>query len=107
TLERGQLLTDEQYFEAMEEHGAEFEAKMGAEAIQSLMRDIDLEGEVQRLREEIPNTTSETKIKKYSKRLKLLEAFVQSGNKPEWMVDRKSTRLNSSHVKISYAVFCL
>jgi DNA-directed RNA polymerase subunit beta' len=86
TLERGQLLTDEQYFEAMEEFGDDFEAKMGAEAIQSLMRDIDLEGEVQRLREEIPNTTSETKIKKYSKRLKLLEAFVQSGNKPEWMV---------------------
>jgi len=86
TLERGQLLTDEQYFDAMEEFGDEFEAKMGAEAIQALMRSIDLESEVQRLREEIPNTTSETKIKKYSKRLKLLEAFHFSGNKPEWMV---------------------
>jgi DNA-directed RNA polymerase subunit beta' len=86
SLERGQLLTDEQYFEAMEEFGDEFEAKMGAEAIQTLMRDIDLEGEIQHLREEIPNTTSETKIKKYSKRLKLLEAFFFSGNKPEWMV---------------------
>src|SRR5690554_4835733 len=86
SLERGQLLTDEQYFEAMEEFGDEFEAKMGAEAIQILMRGIDLETEVQRLREEIPNTTSETKIKKYSKRLKLLEAFHFSGNKPEWMV---------------------
>ncbi len=86
TLERGQLLTDEQYFDAMEEFGDEFEAKMGAEAIQALMRGIDLEAEVQRLREEIPNTTSETKIKKYSKRLKLLEAFHFSGNKPEWMV---------------------
>jgi DNA-directed RNA polymerase subunit beta' len=86
TLERGQLLTDEQYFDAMEEFGDEFEAKMGAEAIQALMRSIDLEAEVQRLREEIPNTTSETKIKKYSKRLKLLEAFHFSGNKPEWMV---------------------
>ncbi|WP_027330682.1 DNA-directed RNA polymerase subunit beta' [Marinimicrobium agarilyticum] len=86
TLERGQLLTDEQYFESMEEFGDEFEAKMGAEAIQILMKDIDLESEVNRLREEIPNTNSETKIKKFSKRLKLLEAFLHSGNKPEWMV---------------------
>jgi DNA-directed RNA polymerase subunit beta' len=86
TLERGQLLTDEQYFEAMEEFGDEFEAKMGAEAIQALMRDLDLESEAQKLREEIPETNSETKIKKLSKRLKLIEAFLQSGNKPEWMV---------------------
>ena len=86
TLERGQLLTDEQYFEAMEEFGDEFEAKMGAEAIQRLMTDMDLEHEGQRLREEIPETNSETKIKKLSKRLKLIEAFLASGNKPEWMV---------------------
>jgi DNA-directed RNA polymerase subunit beta' len=86
TLERGQLLTDEQYFEALEEFGDEFEAKMGAEAIQELMRDIDIEAEVQHLREEIPNTNSETKIKKLSKRLKLLEAFYNSGNDPEWMI---------------------
>ena len=75
TLEKGQLLTDEQYFEAMEEFGDEFEAKMGAEAIQQLLADIDLEEEIQSLREEIPNTNSETKIKKLSKRLKLMEAF--------------------------------
>ncbi len=86
TLERGQLLTDEQYFEAMEEFGDEFEAKMGAEAIQTLVKDIDLDREAQEIREEIPNTNSETKIKKLSKRLKLLEAFIQSGNKPEWMI---------------------
>ncbi|BFM05590.1 DNA-directed RNA polymerase subunit beta' [Halioxenophilus aromaticivorans] len=86
TLEKSQLLTDEQYFEAMEEFGDEFEAKMGAEAIQELMRDIDIEAEVQELREEIPSTTSETKVKKLSKRLKLLEAFYNSGNDPEWMV---------------------
>ncbi|VUD51230.1 DNA-directed RNA polymerase subunit beta' [Thalassocella blandensis] len=86
TLERGQLLTDEQYFEAMEEFGDEFEAKMGAEAVQQLVKDIDLEAEANSIREEIPNTNSETKIKKLSKRLKLLEAFIQSGNKPEWMV---------------------
>jgi len=86
TLERGQLLTDEQYFEAMEEFGDEFEAKMGAEAIQQLVVDIELNREAQEIREEIPNTNSETKIKKLSKRLKLLEAFIQSGNKPEWMI---------------------
>ncbi len=86
TLERGQLLTDEQYFEAMEEFGDEFEAKMGAEAIQQLVVDIDLDRDAQDIREEIPNTNSETKIKKLSKRLKLLEAFIQSGNKPEWMI---------------------
>ncbi len=86
SLERGQLLTDEQYYESMEEFGDEFEAKMGAEAIQDLIADIDLEQEIQRLREEIPQTNSETKIKKLSKRLKLLEAFYHSGNKPEWMV---------------------
>jgi DNA-directed RNA polymerase subunit beta' len=86
TLEKGQLLTDEQYYEAMEEFSDEFEAKMGAEAVQALMKDMDVDGEVARLREEIPATNSETKLKKLSKRLKLLEAFVDSGNKPEWMV---------------------
>jgi DNA-directed RNA polymerase subunit beta' len=86
TLEKGQLLSDEQFFEAMEEFGDEFIAKMGAEAIQALLADIDVEGEISRLREEIPQTTSETKIKKLSKRLKLLEALQSSGNKPEWMV---------------------
>ena len=86
TLEKGQLLTDEQYYEAMEEFSDEFEAKMGAEAVQALMKDMDVEGEVARLREEIPATNSETKLKKLSKRLKLLEAFDESGNKPEWMV---------------------
>jgi len=86
TLEKGQLLTDEQYYEAMEEFSDEFEAKMGAEAVQALMKDMDVDGEVARLREEIPATNSETKLKKLSKRLKLLEAFVGSGNKPEWMV---------------------
>ena len=86
TLERGQLLSDEQYYQALEEHGDEFTAKMGAEAIQQYIADIDLEQEIARLREELPQTTSETKIKKLSKRLKLLEAFWQSGNKPQWMV---------------------
>ena len=86
TLEVGQLFNDEQYYEAMEEFGGEFTAMMGAEAIQALMRDIDLPGEIARLREEIPATRSETKIKKLSKRLKILEAFINSGNNPEWMI---------------------
>ncbi|TDN99782.1 MULTISPECIES: DNA-directed RNA polymerase subunit beta' [Halomonas] len=86
TLDRGQLLNDEQYFEALEEFGDDFDARMGAEAVQALLKDIDLEEEIGRLREEIPQTNSETKIKKLSKRLKLLEAFQGSGNDPAWMV---------------------
>jgi len=86
TLEKGQLLNDEQYFEALEEFGDEFDARMGAEAVFQLLNGMDLDHEIGRLREEIPQTTSETKIKKLSKRLKLMEAFHTSGNKPEWMV---------------------
>ncbi|NKI19633.1 DNA-directed RNA polymerase subunit beta' [Spongiibacter sp. KMU-166] len=86
TLEKGQLLSDEQYFEAMEEFGDDFVAKMGAEAIMALLMELDLRDEVERLREEIPATNSETKIKKLSKRLKLIEALAESGNKPEWMI---------------------
>ena len=85
-LERGQLLTEEGYLEAIEQYGDEFEAKMGAEAIHELLKSIELEAEVASLREEIPQTNSETKLRKLSKRLKLLEAFHKSGNKPEWMV---------------------
>ena len=86
TLEKGQMLNDEEYFEALEEFGDEFEAKMGAEAVQGLLMSLDMDGEIARMREEIPTTNSETKIKKISKRLKLMEAFVASGNKPEWMI---------------------
>ena len=86
TLEKGQLLNDEQYYEALEEFGDEFDARMGAEAVKQLLEDIDLQAEVDALREEIPQTNSETKIKKFSKRLKILEAFLYSGNKPGDMV---------------------
>ena len=85
-LERGQLLTEEQFLDAEDRWQDEFEAKMGAEAIQDLLKDIDLEVECEKLREELQETNSETKRKKITKRLKLLEAFQQSGNKPEWMV---------------------
>ena len=86
SLERGQLLTDEEYYESIEEFGDDFDARMGAEAVQRLLEAMDLEGEISTLREEIPATNSETKIKKLSKRLKLLEAFHKSGNLPQWMV---------------------
>jgi DNA-directed RNA polymerase subunit beta' len=86
TLERGQLLSDEQYLEAIEEHGDEFDARMGAEAVHDLLKDIDLESESRKLREEIDATKSETKLKRLIKRLKLVDSFVESGNKPQWMV---------------------
>ena len=86
TLEAGQLLSDDEYYQAMEEFGGEFTASMGAEAIQALLKDLELESEINRLRDEIPETRSETKVKKLSKRLKLLEAFNNSGNNPEWMI---------------------
>lgn len=85
-LEPGQLLSDEAYLDAIEEYGDEFDARMGAEAIFELLRKLDLEAEAVQVREDMGNTRSETKIKKYTKRLKLLEAFTVSGNKPEWMV---------------------
>ena len=85
-LERSQLLTDEQYLDAIEEYGDEFDARMGAEAVYELLTRIDLQKEVVRLRDEIVTSGSETRIKKLTKRLKLMEAFIESGNRPEWMV---------------------
>ncbi|PHS67786.1 MAG: DNA-directed RNA polymerase subunit beta' [Methylophaga sp.] len=85
-LEKGLLLSDETFLQAVEEHGDEFDARMGAEAVQQLLRDINLEQEIETIREGIEATNSETKIKKLTKRLKLMEAFLTSGNKPEWMV---------------------
>jgi DNA-directed RNA polymerase subunit beta' len=86
SLQRGQLLTDEMYLESIEEHGDEFDARMGAEAVHELLKSMDLPSEVVKVREDMANTNSETKIKRLSKRLKLIEAFMESGNKPEWMV---------------------
>ncbi|CUR53810.1 DNA-directed RNA polymerase subunit beta' [Serratia symbiotica] len=86
SLSSCQILTEEQYLDALEEFGDEFDAKMGAEAIQSLLRNIDLKVKCEYLREELNETNSETKRKKLTKRIKLLESFIQSGNKPEWMI---------------------
>lgn len=85
-LEKGQLLSEEAYYDAIEEYGDEFEARMGADAIQELLRAINLEVEVPRIRDELLKTASEARHKKLSKRLKLMEAFLSSGNKPEWMI---------------------
>jgi len=85
-LERGQLMTDEMYLDAIEQYGDEFDARMGAEAVREMLSTIDLQREVLQVREDINGTRSETKIKRLSKRLKLLESFIESGNKPEWMV---------------------
>src|ERR1035437_1766536 len=81
-MQRGQLLTDELYLEAIEEHGDEFDARMGAEAVFELLRTMELKAEVIKIREDMAATASETQLK----RLKLCESFIDSGNKPEWMV---------------------
>jgi len=85
-LNKGQLLTDDEYLDAVEMHGDDFVAKMGAEAIYDLLKAIDLKEEVNLLREEINSTNSETKIKKYSKRLKVIDSLLSSRNRPEWMI---------------------
>ena len=85
-LDRGQILSEEQYLQSVEEHGDEFDARMGAEAVHELLKTIDLNAELVRLREEMGSTSSETKLKRLSKRIKLMESFIDSGNRPEWMV---------------------
>ena len=85
-LERGQLMTDDMYLDALEQYGDEFDARMGAEAVREMLKTIDLQREILKVREDMGATRSETKIKRLSKRLKLIESFVESGNKPEWMV---------------------
>lgn len=86
SLETNQMLTEEQYLDSLEEWGDEFDARMGAEAIDALLGKMDLNHEEEVMREELEQTNSETKRKKITKRLKLVEAFVQSGNDPTWMI---------------------
>ncbi|WP_325891127.1 DNA-directed RNA polymerase subunit beta' [Grimontia sp. NTOU-MAR1] len=85
-LERSQMLSEEQYLDALEQWGDEFDARMGAEAVKALLANMDLAAEAELMREELEETNSETKRKKITKRLKLVEAFLQSGNNPEWMI---------------------
>lgn len=86
SLNTRQLLTEEQYLDMVEKYGDDFQALMGAEGIRKLLGDIDLPSEVENLKSELEVTTSEAKNKKIAKRLKVLEAFLRSGIKPEWMI---------------------
>lgn len=85
-LKRGQIMSDDDYLSKTEEYGDEFRALMGAEAVRELLRNIDIDSEVETLRAELKATSSEAKIKKISKRLKVLEGFQKSGIKPDWMI---------------------
>ncbi len=83
-LKKYGIMSEEEFDSKEQEYGDEFQAKMGAEGIKELLAGIDIEGEIERLRGDL--TGSETKVKKNSKRLKILEAFKKSGIKPEWMI---------------------
>src|SRR5690606_37617292 len=85
-LKRGQIMSDDDYAAKTEEYGDDFHALMGAEAVRELLRTIDIDREVETLRAELKATGSEAKIKKISKRLKVLEGFQNSGINPDWMI---------------------
>ncbi len=85
-LEQGELITEEQYRELVQQHGAEFQAGMGAEAIRQIMESLDIAVLSEQLREEMLSATSKAKRKKYAKRLKVVNAFKNSGNRPQDMI---------------------
>ncbi len=86
-LKLHQLLTEEEYIRAQDEYGEEsFAAKIGAEAMKEMLSQINLEEEVEQLRVELRETSSEARRKKLVKRLKLVEAFIESNSRPEWMI---------------------
>ena len=86
-LEKYQLMTEDELLDAQDEYGEDaFSAGIGAEAVRIMLQDLDLEGERKELLEELAVTKSELKPKKIIKRLKVVESFIDSGNKPEWMI---------------------
>jgi DNA-directed RNA polymerase subunit beta' len=85
-LKKGQLMTEDDFIAKTEEYGDDFRALMGAEAIRELLRGINVNSEIETLRKDLAETGSEAKIKKFAKRLKVLEGFQRSGIKPEWMI---------------------
>ena len=85
-LEKGQLLSEEGYQQAVTEYGSDMKVGMGAEAIMELLQEIELKKTFEDLKDEIANTKSQAKNKRNIKRLKLIESFIKSGNKPEWMI---------------------
>ena len=87
SLKLHQLLSEDQYIKAQEEFGEDtFTAKIGAEALKDVLQLVNLEDERQKMREELKETTSDARRKKLVKRLKLVESFIESGNRPEWMI---------------------
>ncbi len=86
-LEKYQLLTEDELLEAQDQYGEDaFSAGIGAEAVRIMLESLDLEGEKRDLLEELATTKSELKPKKIIKRLKVVESFLESGNRPEWMI---------------------
>ena len=85
-LTQGDLMSEEQYIDALEEFGDDFSASMGAEAIYEILKNINLENEISKILEDMKGTASQIKIKRFQKRLKLVESLMNSGNRPEWMV---------------------
>jgi DNA-directed RNA polymerase subunit beta' len=86
-LKQNMLLSEDEYYRYQDEFGDDsFTAEIGAEAVRGMLMALDLEKEAQTLREDLVTVTSEIKQKKWSKRLKIIEAFMESGNKPEWMI---------------------
>jgi len=85
-LKKGHLLSEDEYIEHLEEYGDEFTAMMGAEAIHSVLKDLSLDDLVNSIQEDMGATSSQIKLKRLSKRLKLAEALLKSGNRPEWMI---------------------
>jgi len=86
-LHYGQLMTEEEFLDAQDAYGMDaFQANIGAEAIREMLSMIDLEATAEQLREELKEATGELKPKKIIKRLKIVESFIESGNRPEWMV---------------------
>ena len=85
-LKRGQLMSEEEYLESLEQYGDDFSAAMGAEAIHAILKKLDLRNAMDQIQEDMASTASQIKIKRYQKRIKLLEALINSGNRPEWMI---------------------
>ena len=85
-LTKGQMLSEEQYIEALEMYGDDFSAAMGAESIHDILKDLDLQDSLNQIQEDMEATASQIKIKRYQKRLKLIESLISSGNRPEWMI---------------------
>ena len=86
-LARGELLSEERYSSSLDEYGDDtFEAGMGGEAVLEMLKGVDVHALCETLRQEMRSATSEAKRKKIVKRLKVIEAFRESGNRPEWMM---------------------